>query len=193
MKKNVMFMLWLASIVLLAGCWQQKVENFGSENTGDDVKTQESSIDAQESDATLTGEVDEEGLAQDHSDWVATSLAVEDLNRIEETLPPIRYTYETYDMTAQSIVNSGSYKLADGEEPVFMIPEYATMANREVISSGIEDDMIYTLTKITLQDGTELNVLYVNEPDTLFCRAISVENGNQTTLYTNFVYDADLE
>ena len=83
--------------------------------------------------------------------------------------------------------------VAEGEEPVFMIPEYATMANREVISSGIEDDMIYTLTKITLQDGTELNVLYVNEPDTLFCRAISVENGNQTTLYTNFVYDADLE
>jgi hypothetical protein len=50
------------------------------------------------------------------------------------------------------------------------------MADREVISSGIEDDMIYTMTKLTLQDGTELKVLYVNEPDTLFCRAISVEN-----------------
>ena len=184
MKKNVMFMLWLASIVLLAGCWQQKVENFGSENTGDEI---------QEPDVTVTGEANNEDLAQNHPEWVATSLAVEDLNRIEETLPPIRYTYETYDMTAQSIVNSGSYKLADGEEPVFMIPEYATMANREVTSSGIEDDMIYTMTKITLQDDTELSVLYVNEPDTLFCRAISVQNGDQTTLYSNFVYAADIE
>jgi hypothetical protein len=50
------------------------------------------------------------------------------------------------------------------------------MADREVISSGIEDDMIYTMTKLTFQDGTERSVLYVNEPDTLFCRAISVEN-----------------
>jgi hypothetical protein len=67
------------------------------------------------------------------------------------------------------------------------------MADREVTSSGIEDDMIYTLTKLTLQDGTERIVLYVNEPDTLFCRAISVANGNLYTLYSNFVYSADIE
>ncbi len=67
------------------------------------------------------------------------------------------------------------------------------MADREVISSWRQDDMIYTLVKMTLQDDTVLDVLYVNEPDTLFCRAINVENGNQNTLYTDFVYNADIE
>jgi hypothetical protein len=65
------------------------------------------------------------------------------------------------------------------------------MTNREVISSSIEDDMIYTVAKITLEDGNVLDVLYVNEPDTLFCRAISIQNGLKSTLYSNFVYDAD--
>jgi hypothetical protein len=53
--------------------------------------------------------------------------------------------------------------------------------------------MIYTLATITLDDGSSLDVLYVNEPDTLFCRAIEVINGGQTTLYSNFVYAADVE
>jgi hypothetical protein len=67
------------------------------------------------------------------------------------------------------------------------------MVSREVTSSGIEDDMIYTLTNITLEDGNVLHVLYVNEPDTLFYRAISIQNENLTTLYSNFVYAADLQ
>lgn len=176
MKKNLVLMLGLASIVLLAGCGGEKVDNTDVENPEVDAVVSEENA----------GEVD-------HPEWVATSLTVEDLERIEETMPPLSYVYETYDMQAQAMVNSGSYNVAEGEEPVFMIPEYATMANREVTSSGIEDDMIYTMTKITLQDDTELSVLYVNEPDTLFCRAISVQNGDQTTLYSNFVYAADIE
>ena len=164
MKKNVMLVLWLASIVLLAGCGWQKASDADNVN-----------------------------IAQAHPEWVKTSLTVEDLEHIEETLPPLSYTYETWDSEAQAIVNSGSYEVAEGEKPVFMIPEYATMANREVTSSGIEDDMIYTITKLTLQDDTQLDVLYVNEPDTLLCRAISIQNWSKSTLYTDFVYDADIE
>lgn len=174
MKKNLILMLGLASIVLLAGCGKNEpVEE--SEQIPDQ------------------GEINANTVDQDHLDWTKTSLTIADLEHIEETLPPLSYIYETYDMNSQSVVNSGSYKVAEWEEPVFFIPEYATMADREVTSSGIEDDMIYTMTKLTLQDGTELNVLYVNEPDTLFCRAISVENWSQTTLYTDFVYDADIQ
>lgn len=177
MKKNLFLMLWLASIILIAGCGLQKVEN--TNTTGNDVNTPE--------------EISEKDLAEIHPEWVATSLTIKDIEHIEETMPPLSYSYETYDMETDTTVNTGSYKLAEGEEPIFMIPEYATMANREIISSGIEDDMIYTLVKMTLQDDTELEVLYINEPDTLFCRAISVANGNQYTLYNNFVYPADIE
>ena len=177
MKKNLFLMLWLASIVLIAGCGQQKVEN----------------TDASQNDVNTPEEMSEKDLAKTHPEWVATSLTIDDIKHIEETMPPISYTYETYDMETNTTVNTGSYKVAEGDEPIFMIPEYATMANREVISSGIEDDMIYTLVKMTLQDDTELDALYINEPDTLFCRAISIANGNQYTLYNNFIYSADIE
>jgi hypothetical protein len=50
------------------------------------------------------------------------------------------------------------------------------MANREIISSGIQDGMIYVDTKVTLQDDTEVNVLYVVNPDTMQYVAANVEN-----------------
>ena len=172
MKKNLFLILWLASIILIAGCGEQKIES---------------------SDSPLNDINNSEEISEIHPEWVSTSLTLEDLERIEETMPPLSYTYETYDKETDTTVNTGDYKVAEGEEPIFMIPEYATMTNREVISSGIEDDMIYTIVKMTLQDNSELEVLYINEPDTLFCRAISAQNGDQTTLYSNFVYAADVE
>ncbi|MBP5407642.1 MAG: hypothetical protein J6Y42_00705 [Bacilli bacterium] len=67
------------------------------------------------------------------------------------------------------------------------------MASREVKSSGIQDGMIYTDTDVTLQDDTVVSVLYIHDPETLFVRAITVENGNYTTYYRNFLYNADVE
>ena len=174
MKKSLALMLWLLTVAMLTGCGQKEVTEEPTENLEQNV-------------------VEEETTQQDHPEWVKTSLTLEDLEKIEETLPPLSYDYETYDMQAQSVVNTGSYQVAEWEEPQFIIPEYATMASREVTSSWIEDDMIYTVVKMTLQDGTVLDVLYVNEPDTLLCRAISVQNGDQSTLYSNFTYEADAE
>jgi hypothetical protein len=57
------------------------------------------------------------------------------------------------------------------------------MASREVTSSGIEDGMIYTLTRITLQDDTEIEVLYINDPVTLNFVAVSSMNSGVSTLY----------
>ena len=178
MKKNLLFMLSLSAIIFLAGCGEQKIEN-------PDIDNAEGSIVAADENYQ-----ENEDVNADHSEWVATSLSVEDLERIEETIPPISYDYETYDMMKGEIINSGK---SEWESDKLFIPEYENMVSREVTSSGIEDDMIYTLTNITLEDGSILQVLYVNEPDTLFCRAISVQNGDLTTLYSNFVYAADVQ
>jgi len=178
MKKNLLLVLSLSAIILLTGCKQaEPVAEPNQPLDQDEVNTN----------------VDDEQIDQDHSEWVKTSLTTDDLKHIEETLPPLSYEYETYDMNTQSIVNDGNYKVAEWENPVFSIPEYSSMVDREVTNSWIEDDMIYTLATITLDDGSSLDVLYVNEPDTLFCRAIEVINGGQTTLYSNFVYAADVE
>jgi len=177
MKKNLLLVLGLSTIVLLAGC--------GEKDSNDEA--------AQTPDQNVVTTDTDEQTGEAHPEWTKTSLSVDDLKHIEETLPPLSYVYETYDMQSQSIVNSGSYQVAEWENPVFSIPEYDHMVNREVTNSGIEDDMIYTLTDITLDDGNKLQVLYVNEPDTLFCRAISIQNGDLNTLYSNFVYSADVE
>ena len=67
------------------------------------------------------------------------------------------------------------------------------MASREIKSSGIQDGMIYTDTNVTLQDGTVVSILYIHDPETLLVKAITVENGNHTTYYRNFLYNADAE
>lgn len=174
MKKTIALMLGFVLIATLTGCGQKEVSEEPTETL----------------EPTVT---EEETVNQDHPEWVKTSLTIEDLERIEDSMPPLSYVYQTYDMQTESIVDTGSYEADEWENTKFFIPEYETMVNREVTSSGIEDDMIYTVVKMTLEDGTVLNVLYINEPDTLFCRAISVENWDKTTLYSNFVYDADVQ
>ena len=174
MKKSVALMLGFMLVATLAGCGQKEVSE-------EPTETLEPAV------------VEEETVNQDHPEWVKTSLTLEDLEKIEESMPPLSYEYQTYDMQAESVVDTGSYEVAEWEEAKFFIPEYETMVSREVVSSAIEDDMIYTTVKMTLEDGTVLNVLYINEPDTLFCRAISVENWDKTTLYSNFTYDADVQ
>ena len=168
MKKTIALMLEFVLIATLTGCGQKEVSEEPTETL----------------EPTVT---EEETVNQDHPEWVKTSLTIEDLERIEDSMPPLSYVYQTYDMQTESIVDTGSYEADEWENTKFFIPEYETMVNREVTSSGIEDDMIYTVVKMTLEDGTVLNVLYINEPDTLFCRAISVENWDKTTLYSNFV------
>lgn len=166
MKKSLMLVLWLCSIILLAWCKDQNVEN--------------PDVTDQWSDTTI------------NSSWVKTSLTLEDLEHIEETMPPLSYSYQVFDRESQEMVYTWDYEVDADEEPIFSIPEYENMVSREIVSSGIEDDMIYTLTKFTAQDGHQFDVLYVNEPDTLFCRAINVEDGTKIVLYSSFIYDADM-
>ena len=175
-------MLSLSAIILLAGCGNKDVVNPDATDTENWV------IEAGDNQGSSENAVNPE-----HPEWVATSLTLGDLERIEQSMPPLSYSYQTYDMQAETEVDSGIFTAAEWDNSGLSIPEYENMTSREVTSSGIEDDMIYTLADITLNDGTVLHALYVNEPDTLFCRAISIQNGDLTTLYSNFVYDADIQ
>ena len=173
MKKNLMLMLGLVSIVLLVWCGKNKVENIESDTISNENNVEEWSI---------------EYVDPDHPNWVAVSLSNEDLDWIDQIIPPLWYYYQTYDSQKMAVVDAGEINVAQWEESVFSIPEYDNMVNREVINSGIEDDMIYTNTKLTLNDGSVLDVLYVNEPDTLFYKSISIQGGGLTTLYDDFIY-----
>jgi len=116
-----------------------------------------------------------------------TSLTLEELESIEETNFPKSYTYSSFNIVENLAGDEWEYTYPEDISHTLLIPEHATMASREVISSWIEDGMIYTMTKVTLQDGTVLNVLYIVDPETLNFVAASVENGDISTNY-QFAY-----
>ena len=120
-------------------------------------------------------------------EWAKTSLTNEELDELAETHFPKWYSYSTFNMAENLIGDEWEYTYPEDLSHTLLLPEHATMASREVLSSGIEDGMIYTLTKVTLQDDTTIDVLYIVDPVTLDFVAASVENGNISTNY-QFVY-----
>ena len=130
---------------------------------------------------------EDESVDVELPEWAKTSLINEELDEIAETNFPKGYSYSTFNMAENLVGDNGDVIYPEDLSHSLLIPEHATMASREVISSGIEDGMIYTLTKITLQDDTVLDVLYINDPVTLNFVAASVENENISTNY-QFTY-----
>ena len=113
-------------------------------------------------------------------------LTVEDIEKLEENNFPKGYTYSVYNSETEKS-STWDYTYPEDLSHTLLIPIHATMANREVESSWIEDWMIYTLTKVTLQDSTEVSVLYITDPDTNNFVAATVENGDEITNY-QFIY-----
>lgn len=115
-----------------------------------------------------------------------TSLTDEELEEIIDTHFPKGYTYSVYNTETEES-NEWEYTYPEDLSHTLLLPIHATMASREVRSSWIEDGMIYTDTKVILQDDTEVSVLYIVNPETLDFVAANVENGNETTNY-QFIY-----
>ena len=102
-------------------------------------------------------------------------MTSEQLDEIIDNNFPAFYTYTVYNFDTEE-GDSGAYTYPEDLSHTLLIPEHATMASREVVSSGIEDGMIYTDTEVTLQDDTEIKILYIINPDTMKLVAASVEN-----------------
>lgn len=129
---------------------------------------------------TIEEETNEEETISDEK------LTIEDLDKIDEENFPKWYTYSEYNSADES-KDEWSYTYPEDISHTLLLPIHATMASREIISSGIEDGMIYTLTKATLQDETEVQILYIVNPKTKDYVAATVENWTTTTNY-QFIY-----
>ena len=130
---------------------------------------------------------EDESVDVELPEWAKTSLTSEELDKIAETNFPKGYTYSTFNMDENLVKDEWTYTYPEDLSHTLLLPIHATMASREIVSSGIEDGMIYTLAKVTLQDDTEVQVLYIVDPVTLNFVAASVENGNENTNY-QFIY-----
>lgn len=115
------------------------------------------------------------------------SLDLGDLIWLIETHFPKSYTYTKYNNATNESEGEWRY-VYDRMEVGFLTPENHHMVDREVTSSGIEDEMIYTEVKGTMDDGRTINVLYIVDPETLNFVAANVEDGDITTNY-QFSYD----
>lgn len=126
----------------------------------------------------------------------AQSLDLGELISLIENNFPKAYDYTiTNNSTNENKKWTHVYTL---DELGFLTPEYSNIVDREVTSSGIQDGMIYTTAKATLDDGKIIDVLYVVDPVTMNFVAANIEDGDittnyQFTYYVNSLTFADLE
>ena len=115
-------------------------------------------------------------------EWTKTSLDLGELVGLIETHFPKSYTFTKYNMTTDASEGEGRH-VYNRMELGYLTPGYPNIVDREVLSSGIEDGMVYTIVKATLDDGKEINILYIVNPETLDFVAANIEDGDITINY----------
>ena len=208
MKKSLFLSLLLIGGIALAGCQKSDWEPEVSESkypVAEQVCVDNGwvvTVDEEGADICLLGEraiylADMEENPENSNESGKTSLELGDLINIMENNFPKAYTFTKYNMATNESEGEGTH-VYTLDELGFLTPEYSNIVDREVISSGIEDDMIYTLVKATLDDGKQIDVLYIVDPITFNFVAANIEDGDIITNYqfTYFVESltyADLE
>ena len=208
MKKSLFLSLLLIGGIALAGCqksdWEQEVSE-SKYPVAEQVCVDngwEVTVDEEGADICLLGWraiylADMEENPENSNEWGVTSLELGDLINIMENNFPKAYTFTKYNMATNESEGEGRH-VYTLDELGFLTPEYSNIVDREVTSSGIEDGMIYTMVKATLDDGKQIDVLYIVDPVTFNFVAANIEDGDITTNYqfTYFVESltyADLE
>ena len=196
MKKSLFLSLLLIGGIALAWCqksdWEQEVSQYPVAEQVCLDNGWEVTVDEEWKDICLLGGraiylADMEENPEVPAEWAKTSLDMGELIWLIETHFPKSYTYTKYNNATNE--SEGEWKYVyDRMELGFLTPENHHMIDREVTSSGIEDGMIYTEVKGTMDDGRTINVLYVVDPETLNFVAANVEDGDITTNY-QFSYD----
>lgn len=202
MKKGLIVTLGLMTVVFLAACEKQPsnvdvvdnpdiVVNVNWEDGGENIENGEieniDNIDNGEINFVENGGVDnwevDNWEANIVETYAKTSLTVDDLNEIDSVLFPIWYNYQVYDSQTWDPKDQWEYVYPEDISHTLLLPIHATMANREIVSSAIEDGMIYTLANVELQDWSVAMVLYINNPTTLEYLSASVNTDSEVTLY----------
>jgi len=196
MKKSLFLSLLLIGGIALTGCqksdWEQEVSQYPVAEQVCLDNGWEVTVDEEWKDICLLGGraiylADMEENPEVPAEWAKTSLDMGELIWLIETHFPKSYTYTKFNMATNESEGEWRY-VYDRMELGFLTPENHHMVDREVTSSGIEDGMIYTEVKGTMDDGRTINVLYVVNPETLNFVAANVEDGDISTNY-QFSYD----
>ena len=196
MKKSLFLSLLLIGGIALAGCQKSEWETEVSESkypVAEQVCVDNGwvvTVDEEGADICLLGErafylADMEENPENSNEPAVTSLSLEELMNIMENNFPKAYDYSITNISTNE--NKKWTHVYTSDELGFLTPEYSNIVDREITSSGIEDDMIYTLVKATLDDGKQIDVLYIVDPVTFKFVAANIEDGDIMTNY-QFTY-----
>ena len=105
------------------------------------------------------------------------------LEDVQALTAPVSYTYETYNMETEELIDQGENV---GHESVY-VPFWATVAEETLTECSVQDGMYYVMSAFILQDGTEGTCLYVCDFENDQLVAAQVEVGNESTNY-QFTY-----
>ena len=194
MKKSLFLSLLLIGGIALAWCQKTEWEPEVSESkypVAEQVCVDngwEVTVDEEGADICLLGgrAIYLADMEENTEEWAATSLDLGELINIMENNFPKAYTFTKYNMATNESEGKGTH-VYTLDELGFLTPEYSNIVDREVTSSGIEDGMIYTMVKATLDDGKQIDVLYIVDPVTFNFVAANIEDGDITTNY-QFTY-----
>lgn len=128
--------------------------------------------------------VEETGAVEETN--LKTSLDLGELIGLIENHFPKSYEYSQFSIADNLIGEEGNH-VYNKSERGYILPEYH-MADREVVSSWIEDGMIKTLVNATTDDGKQIDITFVVNPETLDFVAANVVDGDLITNY-QFNYD----
>ena len=196
MKKSLFLSLLLIGGIALAWCQKSDSEPEVSESkypVAEQVCVDngwEVTVDEECKDICLLGGraiylADMEENPENSNESGKTSLELGDLINIMENNFPKAYDYSITNISTNE--NKKGTHVYTLDELGFLTPEYSNIVDREVTSSGIEDGMIYTMVKATLDDGKQIDVLYIVDPVTFNFVAANIEDGDITTNY-QFTY-----
>lgn len=94
------------------------------------------------------------------------SLTMEEIKDLFKTHFPKSYTYSDFNIASNLIEDEGEHTYT-AEEAGILTPKHSEIQGSQVISSGIQDGMVYNDTLSTLENGSLISVVYVINPDTL--------------------------
>ena len=112
------------------------------------------------------------------------SLTYSDLQTLAETNFPTGSTYTIVDhQTEETFTGENVYMEDTPHNLVNITPEFPAATESTLLSSAIEDGMIYSNFDVIFNNGANGNVLYINDPETLNFVAATVESEGNSINY----------
>jgi len=116
--------------------------------------------------------------------YFVESLTYEDLEELAKSYFPVSSTYTIYNFDTEETSTWDNVYLEDAPHNLTnLTPDFPNVVEQDVLSSGIEDGMIYSNFDVKFDNWSTWNILYINNPESLLFVAATVESEGNSINY----------